>query len=98
VIVAPSRAASTARGGAQAIAGVIGSHELMEFTVIGQTVILAARIERLTRVHDVGGLVSAAARERIDPRFVLEPMPARQVRGVSEPVLTYAVTGFREDG
>ncbi len=79
-----------------AIAGVIGSHELMEFTVIGPTVNLAARIERLTRVHRVGVLVSAAARERLDPRFVVEPMPAREVRGVSDPVRTYAVMGFDE--
>ena len=81
-----------------AIAGVIGSHELMEFTVIGQTVNLASRIERLTRVHDVGVLVSAAARERLDPRFALQAMPAREVRGVSEPVPTFAVMGFREGG
>lgn len=80
-----------------AIAGVIGSHELMEFTVIGRTVNLAARVERLTRVHNVGVLITAPVHARLDPRFVLEPMPAREVRGVSDPVLTYAVIGFRQD-
>jgi adenylate cyclase len=81
-----------------AIAGVIGSHELMEFTVIGQTVNLASRIERLTRIHRADILVSAAVRPALDPHFVLEEFPPLDVRGVSEPVVTYAVRGFREEG
>jgi len=78
------------------IAGVIGSHELMEFTVIGRTVNLAARVERLTRVHQVDVLIAAAVRDTLDPRFVLEELPARDVRGIAEPVPTYAVRGFRD--
>jgi class 3 adenylate cyclase len=79
-----------------AIAGVIGSRELMEFTVIGQTVNLAARVERLTRVHGADVLITAPVRDSLDPRFVLEELPARAVRGVSDPVPTYAVRGFRD--
>ena len=79
-----------------AIAGIIGSHQLMEFTVIGQTVNLAARVERLTRVHGVDILISPAVRAVLDPRFVLAELPPRDVRGVSDPVTTYAVKGFRD--
>jgi adenylate cyclase len=79
-----------------AVAGVIGSHELLEFTVIGHTVNLASRVERLTRVHAAGILVTADVRAQLDPRFVLEELPAREVRGVSEAVVTYAVRGVRE--
>ena len=78
-----------------AVAGVIGSRELMEFTVIGRTVNLAARVERLTRVHHADILVTDAMRSILDPRFELEELPAREVRGVSEPVVTYALKGFR---
>lgn len=76
-----------------AIAGVIGSHELLEFTVIGRTVNLAARVERLTREHGADILVTTAVRDSLDPRYVLEELPARSVRGVAEPVVTYAVRG-----
>jgi class 3 adenylate cyclase len=76
------------------IAGVIGSTELLEFTVIGRTVNLAARVERLTRTFDTGILVTAALAQTLDPRFVLEALPARAVRGVAEPVQPYAVRGF----
>jgi class 3 adenylate cyclase len=67
----------------------------MEFTVIGRTVNLAARVERLTRVHHADILVTDAMRSILDPRFELEELPAREVRGVSEPVVTYALKGFR---
>jgi adenylate cyclase len=77
-----------------AVAGVLGSQALMEFTVIGGTVNLAARVERLTRAHEAAILVTSAVRERLDPRFTLAPMPATAVRGVGEPVATWAVTGF----
>ena len=80
-----------------AIAGIIGSDALMEFTVIGQTVNLASRVERLTRSHGADILITAAVRSGLDPRFVLEALPARAVRGVSDPVVTYAVTGARDD-
>jgi class 3 adenylate cyclase len=78
-----------------AIAGVVGSHELLEFTVIGRTVNLAARVERLTRVHHADILITGAVRDALDPRYVLEELPAQEVRGVAEPVVTYAVRGMR---
>jgi adenylate cyclase len=79
-----------------AVAGVLGSRTLMEFTVIGGTVNLAARVERLTRTHDAAILVTDAVRTRLDPRFQLRPMPATPVRGVGEPVATWEVVGWEE--
>ena len=82
----------------EVIAGVIGSHELMEFTVIGHHVNLAARIERLTRDHDADILVTAAVREALDSRFVLRELPPVAIRGISAPVVPCAVEGFRDEG
>jgi adenylate cyclase len=79
-----------------AVAGVLGSRALMEFTVIGGTVNLAARVEGLTRVHDAAVLVTDAVRARLDPRFVLVAMPPTPVRGVDDLVTTWAVSGFAE--
>jgi len=78
------------------VAGVIGSRELMEFTAIGTTVNLASRIERLTRPLAEKILLSAAVRERLDPRFRLREMQPMEVKGVSEPVVTFALDGFAE--
>jgi class 3 adenylate cyclase len=45
------------------------SIELVEYGVIGSTVNVAARVERLTRVHGVDILVTDAVRATIDGRF-----------------------------
>ena len=36
-------------------------------------------------------------RAQLDPRFELMPMPAVPVKGIGEPVVTYAVLGGREE-
>jgi adenylate cyclase len=73
------------------LAGLVGSRERMEYAFVGPTVNLAARVQTLTRVHKVDILVTEALREHLDPRFVLTPMPAEFVKGIEEPVVTYAV-------
>jgi adenylate cyclase len=77
-----------------AVAGIVGSHELMEFTVIGNTVNVASRVEGLTRDHGVDILVTDAVRQTLDPRFILQELPAVSIRGISEPMVTFAVKGF----
>lgn len=76
------------------LAGLVGSRERMEYAFVGRTVNLAARVQSLTRVHQADILITDEVREELDSRFVLTPMPAEMVKGIAEPVVTYAV---RED-
>jgi adenylate cyclase len=76
------------------VAGVMGSDRLTEFTVIGDPVNLAARVEALTRVHGVDILITEAVQKTLDGRFVLRAMPPVAVKGKSEPVATFAVDAF----
>jgi adenylate cyclase len=73
------------------LAGLVGSRERMEYAFVGRTVNLAARVQALTRTHQVDILVTEALRAELDTRFVLTPMPAEPVKGIEEPVVTYAV-------
>lgn len=77
------------------LAGLVGSHERREYAFIGRAVNLAARIQALTRIHQVDILVSEALRAELAPEFILTPMPAEQVKGFAKPVLTYAVRGVQ---
>ena len=80
------------------VAGVIGSAALVEYGVIGSPVNVAARVERLTRVHGVDVLVTDVARAALDDRFRVRAMPPAEVKGVAGALTTFAVDGFEGGG
>lgn len=73
------------------LAGLVGSSQRREFSFLGSAVNLAARVQDLTRLHQVDILITEALRAEIDKNIVLTPMPAERVKGFAEPVVTYAV-------
>ncbi len=79
------------------LAGLIGSRDRREYTVVGPTLNLAARVQALTREHGCDILLTESVREQLDPRFRLTPMPAAAVKGIAEPVVTYAVLEGRKE-
>jgi len=80
------------------VSGLMGSEGLVEYGVIGRTVNVASRVERLTRTHEVDILVTDAARAALDGRFRLRAMPAVAVKGIAGALTTFAVEGFDADG
>ncbi len=78
------------------LAGMVGSRERMEYGFVGRTVNLAARVQSLTRTHGVDILITGAVRSELDDSFVVEAMPPEPVKGIAEPVPTYAVRARTE--
>jgi adenylate cyclase len=75
------------------IAGVIGTRELVEYTVIGRTVNVAARVQAVTREHAVDILVTDSVRAMLDGQIALRALPPAVLKGVSDPVAIWAVEG-----
>lgn len=79
-----------------AVAGIVGSHRLVEFTVVGSPVNLASRVERLTRAYGVDVLVTAEVCRHLDQRFVLRSLGPASARGFTERVEVFTVEGFAD--
>lgn len=75
----------------EAIVGSIGSPQRLEFTAIGSTVNIAARIEQLTKALQVPLLISHATVERLGDRTGLVALPPQPIRGIDEPVPLFRV-------
>jgi class 3 adenylate cyclase len=78
------------------LAGMIGSSQRMEYGFVGRTVNVAARAQALTRLHGADILVTDAVCSELGDAFVLDAMPPEMVKGIAEPLATFAVRGVAE--
>lgn len=80
----------------KAISGTIGSDERMEYTVIGNTVNTASRIEASTKAFGADLLVTDSVIEKVGEDFKVELAGAAEVKGRSEAIKMYKVRAYRE--
>lgn len=77
-----------------AISGIIGSHEKMEYTIIGDTVNMTSRLEASTKTMGTDLLISNEVVNKVKDKILIEKAGAVSVKGKVAPIDLYKVNGY----
>jgi class 3 adenylate cyclase/CHASE2 domain-containing sensor protein len=80
------------------VVGNMGTPNKMDYTIMGNAVNLAARLEGVNKQYDTGGiLISEYTRPHIGDEFILRPLSRVRVVGINTPLRLYELLDIAAD-
>jgi adenylate cyclase len=80
------------------VVGNMGTPSKMDYTIMGNAVNLAARLEGVNKQYNTGGiLISEYTRNQIGDEFVVRPLSRVRVVGINTPLRLYELLDIRQN-
>jgi adenylate cyclase len=76
------------------VSGNIGSQDKMEYTVIGDTVNLAAHLNKLAGSGDI--IISKSVYENLEDIITVKPLSPQHIKGKTKPVETFKLLSIKD--
>jgi adenylate cyclase len=79
------------------IVGNMGSNKLFDYTVMGDSVNLAYRLEEANKLYDTAIMIGESTHDLVKDDILTRPLDLLRVKGKKKPVKVYELVGLKDD-